>query len=814
MVTLYYNHFHLSDMKRLLPRIAAFLTAIILTLPVLAQKHIDSLFAPLDGKYLQEKIYIQYDKAFYNPGNTVWFKAYLTSNSDASRISHTMYAELIDEQGKVIDRKIVPILESGAASSFDLSEKLTGNKLFVRAYTQWMLNFDSSLLYLQPLNVVLPKPKSTAKSANSYSITFFPEGGDLVKGIRTRVAFKATDKYGVPYNASGNILDNTGKKIAAFSSVHDGMGAFFIEPATGMKYSASWKDKDGTAMVTALPDVKEQGVSLSISLTDSGFVYTIKRNDDAGDAFKNLTVFAQMQNRMAYMAKVKMQTKTEVSAPVQTTSMLDGIMQVTVFNGNDVPVAERLVFINNNQYFFPTDIHLVEQNIKKRSRNVIQVDVGDTLRGNLSMSVTDADVNVAGKDEQNIFSNLLLTSDLKGSIYNPAYYFSESDSAKSNLDLVMMTNGWRRFKWEDVLAAKWPEIKHAPGEYVPIYGNIYGLSKGQLTDRDITGFLKTGSKQADLISIPVSPDGSFYTGNAYFFDTARIFYQLNNDKDKKLTDKATFNFGRGTEFLPSSPADLFPALNIPTVSDSAAILKSFANSSGLNAQQRQASDKEKTLEAVTVKAKTKTLKEKTNEEYASGLFNSGDDMIFVTEGDPRAQSATSVLQYLQSMVGGLQISTSGEGSVTWRGQKTDLFLDQNNTDIDMIQGINMADVAMIKVFRPPFFGAPGGGAGGAVAVYTKKGSARGYSGTGLNSVMVYGYSSLKQFYSPDYSTAAADNTPDVRTTLYWQPYILLDKRTRRVTVPFYNNDNCKRIKVVIEGLNELGQLTREEKIFQ
>lgn len=801
-------------MKRLLPRFAALFTAIILTLPALAQKHIDSLFAPLDSRYVQEKIYIQYDKEFYNPGNTVWFKAYLTANSEASRISHTMYAELIDEQGKVLQRKTIPILESGAASSFELAEKMASNKLFVRAYTQWMINFDSSLLYLQPLNVVLPKPQPATKSSNSYSITFFPEGGDIIKGIKARIAFKATDKYGVPYNAAGNITDGAGKKVAAFSSVHDGMGSFFIEPAAGAKYSAVWKDKSGATITTALPEVKEQGISLSISFTDSGLVYTVKRPEDADDALKNLTVFAQMQNRIAYMAKLKMSARPEVSAPIQTSAMLDGILQITVFNGNDIPVAERLVFVNNNQYSFPTDLHMVDQHITKRGRNVLQIDVGDTLKGNLSMSVTDADVNVQGRDAQNIFSGLLLTSDLKGSVYNPAYYFTDNDSARSNLDLVMMTNGWRRFKWENVLAAKWPEIKHVPGEYLPIYGNIYGLTKAQLTDRDLTGFIKTGDKKVDMISIPVSPDGSFYTDNAYFFDTARIFYQINNDKDKKLTDKATFNFGRGTEFLPSSPADLFPALSIPVVSDSAAIMKSLANSSGLNAQQRDAANREKTLEAVTVKAKTKSLKEKTDEEYASGMFKSGDDMIFVTEGDPSAQSMTSVLQYLQSKVAGLQISTSGDGSVTWRGQNTDIFLDENKSDIDMVQGINMADVAMIKVFRPPFFGAPGGGAGGAVAVYTKKGSARGYTGSGLNSVLIYGYSSLKQFYSPDYSSSPVDNTPDVRTTLYWQPYILLDKKTRRVTIPFYNNDNCKRIKVVIEGLNELGQLTREEKIFQ
>ena len=120
---------------------------------------------------------------------------------------------------------------------------------------------------------------------------------------------------------------------------------------------------------------------------------------------------------------------------------------------------------------------------------------------------------------------------------------------------------------------------------------------------------------------------------------------------------------------------------------------------------------------------------------------------------------------------------------------------------------------MIKIFDSPFFGAFGVGAGGAIAVYTKKGGGRKSDAKGLNVATVQGYSSIKEFYSPDYSTEATTQ-PDYRTTLYWGPFLLMNPQNKRVTIPFYNNDNAKRIRVVIEGINELGQLTREEKIFE
>jgi len=344
--------------KKLLLHSAIFAFLLMIADASIAQQRLDSLFAPLDARYPQEKIYLQYDKSFYNPGNTVWFKAYITANNDASPISRTMYAELLDENGRLVQRKTMPILESGAASHFDLPEKYTYQKLYVRAYTPWMQNFDSSLFYLKSLPVILPQAKNAAKeNVHNNSITFFPEGGDLIASLNGTVAFKAVDKNGMPISVTGNIIDAAGKKITGFSSTHDGMGTFALAPIQGEKYNAVWKDKSGKETTTALPEVKTDGIAISIKKSTAGITYTISKQPTANDRFKNLTVFAQMHNQLAYMAKLNLQVKNEVTATINTAEMPDGILQITIFNAEQVPVAERIVFVSNNQYFFNTDLH-------------------------------------------------------------------------------------------------------------------------------------------------------------------------------------------------------------------------------------------------------------------------------------------------------------------------------------------------------------------------------------------------------------------------------------------------------------------------
>lgn len=779
-------------------------------------QRLDSLLLALDSNYMQEKIHVQFDKVTYNPGETIWFKAYIVTDNLPGAISKTVYADLLDENGNILQRKMMPVILSGASSNFDLPDSIKATRLFFRAYTKWMLNFDSSLLYTKAIQY-LPAKNPLKKPAVpvAYSLQFFPEGGDLVETINSRVAFKATDNQGQPVKISGDILTGAGKKITTFSAVHDGMGYFELTPVVGEKYKAWWKDKKGVVHENPLPVALKNGAVLSTNLEGNILKYTISRPDSTVDDLKTFFVVAQMEQRLRYSARINLSRKTTITAPIATDSMPNGVLQLTIFNAEEVPVAERLVFINHDNYYFITDLHATETNLAKRGRNGLQIDVGDVLLTNLSIAVTDAGVNPITKNEENIYSALLLTSDLKGRVYNPAYYFSsQDDSVKSNLDLVMMTNGWRRFKWEDLIAGKFPVIKNYPENYLSISGKILGLKSALLYNKDLTGIFKTKTGENDFFSMKIDKDGSFTQENLYFFDTALLHYQLNNDKDKTLTTSATFTFENNFIKAPISTTTFLASLNAPLKEDSLSLVKSSTMAALQRAQVE--SNRVKTLSTVTVRAKQKSLKEKLDEEYTSGFFSGGDGYTFTTEDDPFAKSATSVLVYLQGKVAGLQINTAGVGSATWRGSTPSFFVNEMNLngDLSSLQSVNMNDVAMIKVFRPPFFGAAGGGSGGAIAVYTKKGAANNSNVTGLPSTVINGYSTLKEFYSPDYETNPNTDVKDYRTTLYWNPIIFFDKNTRRVVLPFFNSDNCKKMRVVIEGINELGQLTHEERIIE
>jgi len=223
--------------------------------------------------------------------------------------------------------------------------------------------------------------------------------------------------------------------------------------------------------------------------------------------------------------------------------------------------------------------------------------------------------------------------------------------------------------------------------------------------------------------------------------------------------------------------------------------------------------KAKTLQSVVVKTRKRSAAEIKDEEYTSGLFSGGLARAFDIEKDRAANTSMNILQYLRSRVAGLDVVTFGMNpGATRRGAPVPFFLDEMPVAAEVILTISMSDIAYVKVIDPPFVGVPGGGAGGAISVYLKRGSGSAAS-RGLNAGTIQGYSPLRDFYMPDYDKTAPDGG-DYRSTLYWNPFVIMDAATRTVTLPVFNSSNCKKIKVVIEGMNELGQLTREEKVFE
>jgi hypothetical protein len=207
-----------------------------------------------------------------------------------------------------------------------------------------------------------------------------------------------------------------------------------------------------------------------------------------------------------------------------------------------------------------------------------------------------------------------------------------------------------------------------------------------------------------------------------------------------------------------------------------------------------------------------------DDKYTTGFFSAGDAKQFDLRNDGRATASGSAFDYLQGLIAGLQItpSTDGKYSLNWRGGSPDLYLNEMKVDIDQVINTPMTDIAYIKVFRPPFFGSAFGGASGAIAVYTQKASdmnAFTDKRSDLSYQYIEGYSAFKQFYSPQY-TVANDVTPDMRTTLFWKPYIILDKANNKQKIEFFNNDFSKKLRVIIEGVNADGKLTRTEKVIE
>jgi len=794
-----------------------------------AQK-IDSMMRVYADNYPQEKIYVQFDKNVYNPGETIWFKAYVFSGIDPSPISRNFYAELSDGEGKILQRKTAPIYESTAACSFDIPVATKTNHLHLRAYSNWMLNFDTAFFFekdirlsnLSPdssihlVQASTPHDSSNMSQVQSHSFfQFFPEGGDIVAGVENNIAFKATDRFGVPIHVKAILKDASGKDVLEFNSVHDGMGKILLTPDKGDIFYAIWKDDLGTEHRTDLPEVKSSGVALRLMNSKKKVFFSIARAQESPELYNHLTVMAHMNQQLLYRASVDLSENFMSGGSIPVDQLPSGILQVTVFS-KDRPVAERVIFINNHEYEFQAELEVPAKNLNKRGKNTIEIRIPDTLRSNLSISVTDGDADGEREGEDNIISRLLLTGDIRGNVYQPYYYFaSDADSVAQFLDLVMLTHGWRRFDWVQLARYKTPIIKYPNQDYLSVNVQVLGVEPSRIAkDEELNVFLHKKDSSTQMMEVPNLTNGKFGLSGLIFFDTARAFYQFNHDR--KLGSEAALVFTTGIFAGYKTVKPLTLPYNEWTVSDSSLLKRNTLFKSAAARNRTQPDNGVKTLEAVTVRGRQKSPAEKLDEEYTSGLFTGQDAYVFDLVNDQSGVGYLDIFSYLQARVPGLTISITGSTiTLQWRGGHPTLYLNEFQTDASQIRDIPVTSIAMVKVFRPGTMVGSGGGSG-SIAVYLKKGASRTDDPNfkGLDRVPLIGYSVIKQFFSPDYEKNPELNsaTVDARTTLYWNPFILLDKSELKKTIEFFNNDVSRNLRIVMEGINEEGKLVRIEKL--
>ncbi len=788
-----------------------------------AQSGMDTLLLNYKKSDTREKMYVHFDKSIYNPGETIWFKAYLSTGVSRSEVSTNFYAELYADSGRLMHKITAPVLFSGAHSHFEIPENYTGQRLVFRAYTVAMLNSDTNFLYSKVLTIANPGGRIANTKAHEPILSVLPEGGDMVVGVHGNIAFKAALPDGTPVEVTGSIKDPDGKKVISFASVHNGMGTFKLLPATDRAYSVRWKDEAGKEHQQPLPPAKTSGVSLQVtdkmsdlSGTSIGKTFRITRPDDAPDQLKRLNLVAIMDGRVMFEATINLTAKTIASATLPTEELGTGILQLTIFDNNWFPVAERICFVNNQNFEFDADAWMAELNTEKRKLNVAEVKISDTIPANLSLSITDADLDMPLPMADNIVTSTLLTGELRGKVYKPYYYFySTSDSVALHLDLVMLTNGWRRYNWNKVFAPDSTPPLYTDNRFLSIEGNLIGASSMYKNGLELAGFLKTANSEAtNLIVLPVERSGKVSQQNLFFYDTATLM--LNYNDKNRVFDPSSFSVSNGLLQINQSTGLSAAMAGHPYLPDSSVLLNNMRYNKEYLQVLAKKFENAHELENVIVTAKAKSNVQLMDERYASGLFSGGNATMFDVANDPMGASSISLFQYLQGRVAGLQISGMGpNATLSWRGGAPGIYMDEMETDVSMAGSINMADVAYVKVFNPGSSFGFRNGANGVIAVYTKRGNDAGRDiDSKMGSVRLNGYTAIKEFYAIDYSTPSPDEYYDnLNVTLYWDPMILLGDNQKRKTIKFYNNDITKRFRIVLEGIDQEGRLLHVEKVI-
>ncbi|MBO9564927.1 MAG: hypothetical protein J7621_19280 [Niastella sp.] len=814
-------------------------------LPVLADltAKTEQGLAKFHENYPQEKVFLQTDRNYYAVGETIWMKAWATLDGKPTYLSRIVYVDLINSDGQVVHKKMYQ-LDSAGSTACELQLKpdlITGNYT-LRAYTLWMLNFRdyifNSEIYILGMD---RKVTNGSKITPQVNVQFFPEGGDLVNDLESVVAYKAYDQYGNALNITGTVADATGAAVASFKSDHDGMGSFRLTPTAGKSYTANITTANGRTTKVQLPAAKAEGIVMRINNNAAARLTVILQRKAAQESqFNRLLIVAQMHNTTVFQGEVNF-AEGASAASIPKKALPPGIIQVTVFDSLGNPLAERLAFIKNTNTLTP---ELVKETISltRKAKNMLSLNLKDIKRPNISVCITDVSTDNLSSPV-NIIASSLLASDLKGNINNPNYYFAANDtSTNKHLDVLMMTHGWRRFVWKDVLASKFPELKYPVESSIAIKGKATRPGTNNIIKEGRVNLMLKAADSTKLLSeAKLTDKGEFIVDNLEFKGDATVSYQATNDKRQAMVIDVTL--------YPNYYDTVKKALASAGIFDYDPVKGNDKLNESLLAQVHTVDTFMKGpeyLKSVTVTGRRLSPTDSLNNAYATGQYMFGGRKLapgkqgyfslwqlirtvpgFVVEGDMKnpnvSLSRTAGLNLFSdngSATGGVTF-TDGEGAgPTASGPDyvqngIAFYLNEVPVSREVLDNLSMIDVAFVKTY----VGAETFAVGpfnGAILVYTHKGVTVGksiYDKTFAKS-QLGGYSPVREYFTPDYSLNPALQTmPDNRITLLWSPRVATNK-DGKATIKFFNNDKSTRVKVLIQGLDADGRFIYQEQILE
>ena len=764
------------------------LSLLVISIGALGQansKKIIAAFQDYSSSNLQEKIYVHLDRPDHLTGEILWFKIYCVDARmhrplDLSKIA---YAEILDLSNKPILQTKVALENGIGTGSFFIPATITTGPYLFRAYTSWMKNSGSEFFFQQPItiiNTLKANEVAAAPPQTSLDIRFYPEGGHLVENITSRVAFQVMDNKGKGIDCHGAIINQVNDTIVKFKTLKFGIGSFMFVPKSGAQYRSIIYDSKHLAIQTTLPPVSETGYVLMVS-------------DTLGEKIK-VTVRG---NRTPFIAQLFVHTRqsikvTEVKTAMQSViefiidrnKLGDGISHFTILDGDNNPVCERLYFKKPDRIF---DISLQadqkEYAVRRKVRLTLQS--GQPNSGNLSVSVFRAD---SVSTHSNIVSNLFLSSDLAGEVESPEYYFTDDSLASLAADNLMLTHGWRRFKWESVFSEKLTIVQHLP----ELKGH---LIQGKIVDN-------AGKKASGKIGYLASPEKKIQLYVSRSDTSGKVLFQM---KDFQETGKiiALTNYETDSLFhieIENPFSSSFSKWKAEDVMVSASQTETLLNRSIAMQVQDAFYEDETYFHFVNVAFDSLPFYGKADE-----VYNLDDYTRF-----------TVMEEVMREYVKGVWVRKKKD---TFRFMVIDklnngVFQDNPLTLLDGVPVFNInqvLDIDPLKVkklevlTRKYFFGPLE--LQGIVSFSTYNGDLGGFQLDPKSITLDYeGLQHQREFYHPNYTDPAARGSrlPDQRHLLYWNPNVKLIPG-KATTLEFYTSDVEGKFIIEVEGLTDNGK---------
>jgi len=774
----------------------------------------------LSGNHIIEKAYLHFDKPYYEAGDTMRFKAYVTlgEHYDLSKLSGILHVDLI-RPGNVIVRSIKLQIVNGIGwGDFPLAFALNAGNYRVRAYTNYMQNapeyfFDKTIAIGSAMNTG-PTAGALYEQKSRADLQFFPEGGELVGAMVSKVAFKAIGANGLGINVKGIVVDNKNSPVVTFSSSHLGMGTFYLQPEEGKTYKAKVTFADGSQGTFNLPAIQSKGIALAVKDTLGKLSIEIRSNKAYfqenlnknislviyGSGFVN-TVNAKLDSR-------------RLSMDIPNSQFPSGVVQATLFSQTGEPLSERLVFLKNSDLidFTLTSNKNSYSKREKISVSVTAKDKGNAAQGHFSVAVIDeSKVPVDENNETTILTYLLLISQLRGYVEQPNYYFLQNnDQTANDLDALMLTQGYRRFTWKKLMDGRDSTFAYAPEKNLQISGTAKNTVGAPVKDMDV--MLLTGDRRSSL-GERTDNNGRFKFANLPpIADSTILILQATGSTKSKNSTAFTVD----ADSLGPAVAEKREPVS---KNNANTMMVSNTNSNKPVVEAKNAPYTYRANNNAKVKRAVLDDAEKNNYESANlGGSGHADQVI---KGD-QIKNSPSLSQGLNGLLRSVYFVNGVpylQGNMVFSGtnqvaEPMYVVLDGYALPLDKggLDNINPISVETVELLKGPNASIYGVDGGTGVLVITSRKHMSGATGDtrtlGNLSFKVSGFYVAREFYSPKYDVKQSGNKPDLRSTILWLPELTTDK-DGNASFEYYNSDGKGTYRIVMEGIDDNGNIGRQ-----